>query len=421
MNRNSSIDSENSSENKGIQKLKAMKLVEKLYVSILDSNGNIIDSDNYDADLKDLLVNSNFKDGKDRLDFCIQFIYWIDHSEYLNNSTKAFLKSNYRESLKNFYARYERDANRYNSNLKEGQKPIEVVNVNTAISRYTADVKRIQAILDDSAYRYIFIDESNYWTTYKERFLEQAEKYRYMSFDISLLGFEIPIQDFSTIAPPENEYREMLDAISFYSEKSKKAVLSQVHNSCWGYLNYLIHCVPQKNKDKQNYKMLMQVVDGTYNDITRDILEQKEVQFKQMEEALKQKEQALIERERKVSEKNDRLNERARQVREERKSLSSDPQSISSNLNFEQADSLQERENNIIEREKKLDRAIEAYKLNQQQLKNTADRINEQQKQLKKTSKKLKDEIDIREAELNKREASIKAREDKLDQDYKKK
>jgi hypothetical protein len=407
MDGNPTTGSENSVEEIGMHRLKPMRLVEKLYVSILDSNGNIIDSDNYDADLKDLSTNTRFIDGKDRMDFCIQFIYWIEHSDYLNDSTKAFLKSSYKESLRNFYARYERDAMRYNSSLKEGEKPIEVVNVNTAVSRYTADVKRIQAILDDSAYRYIFIDESNYWLTYKKRFLEQAEKFRYMSFDISLLGFEIPIQDFSTIAPSDKEYREMLSAISFYSEKSKKAVLSQVDNGCWGYLNYLIHCIPQKNKDRQNYKLLMQVVDGTYNEITRDILEQKEVQFKEMEEALRQKEEELIKRERQVSEKNNRLNERARQVREARKILDSNPQAVPNNLDFKKIDELQEKENEIIEREKKLDKAIEAYKENQRQLQEAVYRYNENAKKLKETSRQIKQSADEREEALNKREADI--------------
>jgi hypothetical protein len=407
-------DLETSSEKSGVQKFKAMRLVEKLYVSILDSNGNIIDSDNYDADLKDLITNTKFIDGKDRMDFCIQFIYWIEHSDYLNDSTKAFLKSSYKESLRNFYARYERDAMRYNSSLKEGEKPIEVVNVNTAVSRYTADVKRIQAILDDSAYRYIFIDERDYWLTYKKRFLEQAEKFRYMSFDISLLGFEIPIQDFSTVAPSDKEYREMLSAISFYSEKSKQAVLSQVDNGCWGYLNYLIHCVPQKNKDKINYKYLMEVVDGTYNDITKDILEEKEVQFKEMEEALKQKEEALIERERKVSEKNDRLNERARQVREERKALNSDPQAVSTNLNFEKIDSLNEREKLIIEREGKLDKAIADYK-------EKVAKHSQLQENLKTASRQIKAELDSREEALNEREQALNKREQDIERAYQKK
>lgn len=266
------------------QSMKPINFVRMLYKELVNSDGSIRNYNQYKNDFKFLIERSGFKDSKDRVDFCVQLVYWLEHSDYITNTTKEFIKDSYGKGMKSFFEERQRRVARYNMYKAEDEMEIPQENVNTCISRVTSDIAKLHKVFDEEIYNSIFYEEdSSYWKVYKRNFLRQVEKSKYLKIDISEFGFEIPMDKITTTAPKNEEFREMLNVIALYSKKSKEKVLAQVNNSCWGYLLYLCSCIPQRSVDKENYRLLQKVLDGTYNEISKDMIEESSVVTKEKE------------------------------------------------------------------------------------------------------------------------------------------
>ena len=276
------VDENNINKNESIretskQLMKPIVFVRKLYNSFLNNTGGIKGSEEYSEDFIQLLEKSGYKDSKDRVDFCIQLVYWLEHSQYINSTTKEYIKSNDGLGMRAFFQNRNNRIIRYNQNKSETELTIPVENVNTCISRVTADIGRLHMIFDDEIYNNIMFEkESFYWKEYKRKFLKEAEKYRFMTVDLSEFLFKIPADSFNTNIPSDAEFLEMLNVISLYSKKSQENVMKQISKENWEYLLYLCSCNVQHNKDKYNYELLQKVINGTYNEISKEMVEQPE-------------------------------------------------------------------------------------------------------------------------------------------------
>lgn len=288
------------------QSIKPINFVRMLYNELVDSDGVIKSKNKYGDNITFLLEKSGFRDCKDRVDFCIQLVYWLEHSDYLNNTTKEFIKDSFGRGMKSFFEERQRRVARYNMYKANDEIAIPQENVNTCISRVTSDIAKLHKIFDEEVYNNIFCkEEPSHWKEHKRNFLHQVEKSKFLRIDISEFGFEIPMDRITTTVPNNEEFREMLNVIALYSKKSKEKVLAQVNNSCWGYLLYLCACTPQRSVDKENYKLLQKVLDGTYNEISKDMIEESDVITKEKE---------IEDLRRQLEEKLKELNERERQL-----------------------------------------------------------------------------------------------------------
>ena len=80
--------------------VKVMDFVRNLHDCLLDSDDII--KEKYSGDIMELKNSNTFADTKDRIDFCIQFIQWIMASEFINKSTKDYIRA-HNGSLRDFF------------------------------------------------------------------------------------------------------------------------------------------------------------------------------------------------------------------------------------------------------------------------------------------------------------------------------
>lgn len=287
------------------QSMKPLSFIRFLYGSLMNSNGSNKEPREYDEEFIWLLSKSGYSDCDDRVGFCVQLINWINDSEYLNFTTKEFIKYNGGKGMRTFFEERNRKIARHNMYKDPGDIEIPIENVNTCVSRVTADIKKLETILDDEVYNNVFLNPDKSWTTYRKKFMTKSYEHKVTSADLSKLGIEIKADKFVTTPPSDDKFQDMLNIISMYSKKSVEKVMSEIPDSCWGYLLYLSNVKPQKRKDIENFGLLQKIINGDYSSMSLDAVEPAEEVSKN--EELKRLEEELVDKEKQLKHKEEEL------------------------------------------------------------------------------------------------------------------
>lgn len=286
--------------------VKVMDFVRNLHDCILDSEDVI--KEKYSGDIMELINCNTFNDTKDRVDFCIQFIQWVMASDFINKSTKDYIRA-HNESLRVYFNKRNNLIARRNINVTSIEEVQPLENINTCISRVTADTNKLKRIIDEEIYNYIFCYEGDGWKRYYKNFLAEVKKYSYMTINDNAFLFNMRKNIISCNAPKRNEFMQLLDTISVYSTKKMDKVINKIQVESWGYFNYLCSCKPQKKVDRDNYKLLQEVIEGTYESNSEQLLKSLEIvqnELKNKEEQLK----SLEEREKELNAREELISKR---------------------------------------------------------------------------------------------------------------